>query len=162
MLAHGVEESRARPRRDLSRLARLRCRGHGSGSGQEADRRTDGGGDRAWDELPAPMAQRRRRDVGQPRNDASRPAMAGARRAADDPHDHFGDRGGRRWQHAPAVIAGGRIALPANRSCRYCQQADTTGKKRAWLSPIVVAALHGFAVTAAAESAPETDADADA
>src|SRR5258705_13646073 len=75
-LAHGVEESRQRPRRDLSGLARLRRRGHGAGSGQEADRRTDGGRDRAGDELPAPMAQRRCRDVGQPRDHASRPAMA--------------------------------------------------------------------------------------
>jgi alpha-ketoglutarate-dependent 2,4-dichlorophenoxyacetate dioxygenase len=74
----GVEESRQRPRRDLSRLARLRRRGHGAGSGQEADRRTDGGRDRAGDELPAPMAQRRRRDVGQPGDHASRPAMARA------------------------------------------------------------------------------------
>src|SRR6266852_4873863 len=111
MLAHGVEEPDARPRRDLSRLPRLRCRGHGAGSGQEVDRRTDGGRHRAGDELPAPMAQWRRRHVGQPRDDAS--------------------------------------------------PADATGKKRAWLSPIVVAALHWFAATAAAKSAPKTDADAD-
>ena len=47
MLAHGVEESRARPRRDLSRLTRLCGRGHGGVSGEKADRRIDGSCDRA-------------------------------------------------------------------------------------------------------------------
>ena len=41
VLAHGVEESGQRPRRDLSRLARLCRRRHGCSRGQEADRRTD-------------------------------------------------------------------------------------------------------------------------
>ena len=45
---------------------------------QKTDRRTDRGGDRARGDLSAPMAAGRRRDVGQPRHHASRPAMAGA------------------------------------------------------------------------------------
>jgi alpha-ketoglutarate-dependent 2,4-dichlorophenoxyacetate dioxygenase len=58
MLAHGLEESRARSRRNLPRLARLCGRRHGGGGGEKADRRIDGGRDRAWHELPAPMARR--------------------------------------------------------------------------------------------------------
>ena len=47
-----------RPRRDLSRLARLCGRRHGSGGGEKADRRTDGSRDRGRHQLPAPMARR--------------------------------------------------------------------------------------------------------
>ena len=53
MLAHGLEKSGQWPRRALSRLARLCGRRHGSGGGQKADRRTDGGRDRAGHELRA-------------------------------------------------------------------------------------------------------------
>jgi alpha-ketoglutarate-dependent 2,4-dichlorophenoxyacetate dioxygenase len=86
--------------------------GHGAGGGKKPDRRTDASGNLAGDELPAPMAQRRRRDVGQPRDHASRPAMAGTRAAPDDPHHDLRDRGRRRRYHAPAVIAGGGVAAP--------------------------------------------------
>src|SRR5713101_1029321 len=58
MLAHGLEESRERSRRNLPRLACLCGRRHGGGGGEEADRRIDGGRDRARHELPAPMARR--------------------------------------------------------------------------------------------------------
>ena len=47
MLAHGVEEPGQRPRRALSRLARLRGRGHGRRRRRKADRGADGGRDRA-------------------------------------------------------------------------------------------------------------------
>jgi hypothetical protein len=48
--------------------------------------------------------------VKQPRDHASRTAVAGARGAADGPYHDLRDRGRWRCDHAPAVIAGHGIA----------------------------------------------------
>src|SRR5215831_1386906 len=64
MLADGMAQPRQRPRCALPCFPHLCRRRHGSRRRQEADRRFDGGSDRAGDELPASMAQGRRRDVG--------------------------------------------------------------------------------------------------
>ena len=60
-------------------------------------------------ELRAHLAERRRRHVGQPRDHASRPALARERSAAHGAHDDLGDRGGRARQRPPAAAAGGGI-----------------------------------------------------
>ena len=65
-------------RRALHRLARLWHRGNGRGRRAKTPRRTDRRGDRAGPQLRPHLAQRRRGHVGQPRHDASRPAVAGA------------------------------------------------------------------------------------
>ena len=60
--------------------------------GAKAHRGADRCGDRAGLELHAYLAAGRRGDVGQSRDAASRPALAGARGAADRAHHHLGDR----------------------------------------------------------------------
>jgi alpha-ketoglutarate-dependent 2,4-dichlorophenoxyacetate dioxygenase len=57
----------------------------------------------------ASYVHRRRRHVGQPRHHASRPALARARRAPDDPHHHLRDRGGRDRERAFLAAAGGGV-----------------------------------------------------
>ena len=77
MLAHGVEKSGQRPRRAVPRLARLCGRRHGAEAGKQLI-------DELTEAATAPgtsylhRGAGRRRDVGQPRDHASRPAMAGA------------------------------------------------------------------------------------
>ena len=75
-----------------------------------------GSRDRAWNQLSAPMAAGRRRDVGQPRHHASRAAMAGTRGAADDPHHDLGHRRRRCRGHGPVLGAGGGVNAQRKRA----------------------------------------------
>src|SRR5262249_34321680 len=118
VLAPHLEEPGERPQRALYRLARLWDRGDGAGGGAKAPRRADRRRDRAGAELRAFLAQGRRRDVGQPRDAPSRPALARARGAAHGAHHDLRDRGRRSRQRAPAVTAGGGVATPRG-SSRY-------------------------------------------
>jgi alpha-ketoglutarate-dependent 2,4-dichlorophenoxyacetate dioxygenase len=66
-------------------------------------------------QLRAHLAQRRRRDVGQSCDHASRPALARARGAADGAHDDLRDGGGRAGQRPHAAAAGCGVRLHRGR-----------------------------------------------
>ena len=122
VLAPGVAQSGQRPRRALHRLAHLCDRRHGASGGRTADRGAHRRGDGARHDLRAQVEERRRHHVGQSRHHASRPAVARQRAALHGAHDDLGDRGRRRRDHAPAVVAGGGIAAEGN-----CPSAHSDG-----------------------------------
>ena len=109
MLADGVDQSGQRPARSLYRFACLRHRRFGTERGAKADRRAYRCGDRARLELYAHVAAGRCGHVGQPRDAASRPAMAAERGAADRAHHHFGKRCRRPAKRAAVSAAGGGV-----------------------------------------------------
>jgi hypothetical protein len=109
MLADGVDQSGQRPARSLYRFACLRHRRFGTERGAKADRRAYRCGDRARLELYAHVAAGRCGHVGQPRDAASRPAMAAELGAADRPHHHFGKRCRRPAKRAAVSAAGGGV-----------------------------------------------------
>ena len=83
-------------------------------AGTTTDRGAHRRGDGARHDLRAQVEERRRHHVGQSRHHASRPAVARQRAALHGAHHDLGDRGRRRRDHAPAVIAGGGIAAAAD------------------------------------------------